>query len=205
MPRQNRVDPFGDIHAVPQRGMLMGNRGNLHLTNGQLVRSFKRKEWVTCLTEFRNRHRSIMEPGHYTELFFLDESTSLAAGHRPCGTCRKEALVRFKDCWRVAMSVPLSVGLDLKEMDKRLHMERLHRNYAIAYLSELPDGVMVLPESESRPHLWWRGKLWEWTFDGYRTPTILQPPTEVSVLTPDSLVKVLDAGYPVMVHTSAGT
>ncbi len=80
MPRRNRVDPFGELHAVPQRGTLMGNRGNLHDVDGKIVRLFKRKEWVTCALKFRHRHRQIMAPGRYTELFFLDEAMSLTAG-----------------------------------------------------------------------------------------------------------------------------
>jgi len=203
MPRRNRVDPFGDIRAVPQRGTLMGNRGNLHDTNGNIVRNFKRKEWVTCALQFRDRHRQIMAPGRYTELFFLDEATSLAAGHRPCGTCRKDALARFKACWRTTMGMTTVETLGLKMVDQRLHAERtLARRWSTA-LKALPDGVMVLPVSDDVPHLWWRGKLLEWTFDGYRSPKLPQYPNTVSVVTPKSLVKVLSAGYPVAVHPSA--
>src|SRR3954468_18219668 len=89
LPRQNRVTPFGDIVANPARGTLMGNRGCLHDASGRIVRPFRLTNWIYCLLEFKGRHRQVMSPGRYTELFFLDEATALAAGHRPCAECQR--------------------------------------------------------------------------------------------------------------------
>ena len=89
MPRMNRVTPFGEIVAVPERGTMMGNRGILHDADGRIRRPWNVKRWLLCVLEFKGRHRTIMAPNRYTELFFLDEATGLAAGHRPCFECRR--------------------------------------------------------------------------------------------------------------------
>ena len=99
MHRQNRVDPEGALVAVAARGTLMGNRGCLHDDGGNIVRQSARDAWVTCLLSFKERQRQIMQPGHYTELFFLDEATALAAGHRPCSECRRERYVAYQEAW----------------------------------------------------------------------------------------------------------
>jgi hypothetical protein len=100
MPLQNRATPFGVIVASEARGNLMGNRGCLHDDNRALSRRrWTTRAWVTCLLSFKGRRRQLMRPGHYTELFFLDEATALAAGHRPCAECRREAFRRFVDGW----------------------------------------------------------------------------------------------------------
>src|SRR3546814_7635859 len=100
MPVRNRVDPYGDIVAVPARGMFMGNRGILHDAEGRLGTSrWKLRAWLICRTCFRGRQRQIMSPNRYTELFFLDEATALAAGHRPCFECRRRDFVQFRDAW----------------------------------------------------------------------------------------------------------
>src|SRR3978361_1384995 len=96
---QNRVDPFGNIINTSARGALMGNRGLLHNDKQTLVRTFKLKAWITCKLEFKERKRTVMAPNQYTELFFLDEATSFAAGHRPCFECRREDYNRFKTNW----------------------------------------------------------------------------------------------------------
>jgi hypothetical protein len=95
MPRQNRVTPFGDIIATPDRGTLMGNRGVLHDGEGRIRRMWQVKRWIVCVLEFRSRKRTVMTPGRYTELFFLDEATALAAGHRPCAECRHTCFLAF--------------------------------------------------------------------------------------------------------------
>ena len=103
MPRQNRVTPFGDIVAVPARGMFMGNRGCLHDASAQLtgriVRPYRLTNWIYCVLSFKGRHRQVMSPGRYTELFFLDEATALAAGHRPCAECQRGRYNEFMRCW----------------------------------------------------------------------------------------------------------
>src|SRR5262245_61405643 len=99
MPRQNRVTPFGEVVAVPERGTFMGNRGVLHDEGGRIRRAWLVKRWILCVLEFKGRHRAIMAPDRYTELFFLDEATGLAAGHRPCAECRRSRFLAFRDAW----------------------------------------------------------------------------------------------------------
>ena len=102
MPRQNRVTPFGDIIATPHRGTFMGNRGVLHDAGGRIKRAWQLKRWIVCVLVFKGRKRQVMTPGHYTELFFLDEATTLAAGHRPCAECRRDRFLAFGRAWRSA-------------------------------------------------------------------------------------------------------
>src|SRR5262245_2769345 len=99
MPRQNRVTPFGEIIATPERGTFMGNRGVLDDETGKIRRTWQVRRWLLCVLEFRGRHRTVMTPGHYTELFFLDEATGLAAGHRPCFECRRDRFRAFQEAW----------------------------------------------------------------------------------------------------------
>lgn len=106
MPLQNRVDPFGTIHAVPAHGTSMGNRGVLHDEQQRIVRPYSTKSWVTCSLRFKGRRRKLVQPGRYTELFFLDEATSIAARHRPCGECRRNRLDEFKEAWIAANGGP---------------------------------------------------------------------------------------------------
>ena len=202
MPRRNRVDPFGELHAVDQRGTLMGNRGNLHDPDGTICRTFKRKAWVTCALDFRGRQRTIMAPGSYTELFFLDEATAFSAGHRPCGTCRKDALSTFKRCWREAKGLAADAPVNLKEVDNLLHNERLG-DPRPASLDTLPGGTMVRIGLENGAYLWWGNRLLKWTFAGYEHDPVTVSVTTVDVITPWCLVELLAAGYPVGVHASA--
>src|SRR5919204_3108497 len=99
VPRRNRVTPFGDIIAAEARGLLFGNRGVLHDEAGKLVRDWQVRRWIACRLRFKGRRRELLRPGKFTELFFLDEATALAAGHRPCAECRREDFVRFRDVW----------------------------------------------------------------------------------------------------------
>ena len=105
MPLQNRVTPFGEIVAVPERGTLMGNRGILHDDAGHIVRSYQVRRWIACRTAFRGRHRQLLQAHSWTELFFLDEATAFAAGHRPCAECRHADYQRFKEAWAVGVWV----------------------------------------------------------------------------------------------------
>ena len=99
MPRRNRVTPLGEIVAVPERGTYFGNRGVLHDEGGRIRRPWQVRRWLICLLEFKGRHRAVMTPNRYTELFFLDEATGLAAGHRPCAECRRARFLAFRDAW----------------------------------------------------------------------------------------------------------
>ena len=124
MPRPNRVNPFGEREAVEARGMFWGNRGALHNDDGEIVRYSRGKGWVTCELDYKQRRRNLLAPGRLTELFFLDEATALAAGHRPCGKCRPDAYRRFKEAWNKAHGGP---PISATEMDEVLHRDRLAR------------------------------------------------------------------------------
>ena len=157
-PLQNRVTPFGDLIRTPARGTLMGNRGRLHDARRQIVRRVASgyRAWVTCRLSFRGRHRTVMTPGRYTELFFLDEATALAAGHRPCGECRRADFLRFREAWLVGNP---DRGLDADApagaIDRELHRDRLGADgRSLAYpatLASLPDGVFVLGRAAVTP------------------------------------------------------
>ena len=121
MPLQNRVTPFGAIVAVEERGLLMGNRGILHDDARRIVRPWQVKRWIACRTEFRGRWRPVMQPRTWTELFFLDEATAFAAGHRPCAECRHADYQRFKAAWAVCSGAAASAD----QMDAVLHGDRL--------------------------------------------------------------------------------
>ena len=126
MPRQNRVTPFGEIVATPERGTFMGNRGVLHDSEGRILRAWQLRRWIACVLEFRGRKRQVMTPGRYTELFFLDEATALAAGHRPCAECRHARFLAFCNAWGSAQPAEgTSPRPTATEIDDRLHSERL--------------------------------------------------------------------------------
>jgi hypothetical protein len=202
MPRQNRVTPDGDLIAVPDRGLFWGNRGALHDPQGRLVRYSRGRAWAICVLSFKGRRRELWAPGRLTELFFLDEATGLAAGHRPCGECRYRDYQAFKRAWSGAFG---GGGPGVAEIDARLHADRLvrpgvRRSYA-ASLSVLPDGVMV--SVGGAPFLVRGGGLLAWTPGGYRSSG--PPPGEdtVTVITPRATVAVLAAGYRPVLHPSA--
>jgi hypothetical protein len=123
VPRQNRVTPFGEPIATPHRGTLMGNRGCLHDAHERIRRVCTVTRWIVCVLQFKGRRRPIMRPGHYTELFFLDEVTALAAGHRPCAECQRERYVTFRQHWAAARGIDGRPSAD--DMDAVLHVERL--------------------------------------------------------------------------------
>jgi len=208
MPLQNRVTPWGEIVATPERGLFMGNRGCLHDGHRRVTKAWARTPWVTCLLEFKERHRVVMSPGQYTELFFLDEATALAAGHRPCATCRRAEYDAFKAQWLEA-NPELAARSEEKitEIDKLLHAERADarrkkRTWS-ARLGDLPDGSMVVRRGTPDPLLVWGGQVHTWTPGGYTAARSLDPDTEVEVLTPFSVVKTLAQGYRPVVHPSA--
>jgi hypothetical protein len=209
MPRQNRVTPFGEIVATPERGLFMGNRGVLHDEGGRIRRPWQVKRWLICVLEFRGRRRAVMTPGRYTELFFLDEATALAAGHRPCAECRHARYVDFRDAWASGNPGLLGAGRAAAEaIDDRLHAERLgpgrSKRTFLAPLDDLPDGVFVTPMGDTgRPYLLWGGRLLAWSPAGY-TGRLRRPRGEVAVLTPASTVGAIQAGYIPEVHSSAG-
>ena len=201
MPLQNRINPEGDICFSPARGTLMGNRGCLHNESKQIVSNSKRDAWVTCLIEFQGRHRPVMAPGQYTELFFLDEATALAAGHRPCASCRRDRYDTFMSAWGKGNrgGAKTLVG----DVDKQMKLDRssLARK-TVANLDGLPDGVIV-KTSDGAFYLLKDGKLFPWSFQGYGKPVpVGSMAGPFVVLTPESTVKAIRAGYVVGVHES---
>lgn len=190
MPLQNRVTPLGELIAHPARGLVYGNRGCLHDEAGRIRRRYAGKRWIACRLEFRGRRRHpLLRPGRYTELFFLDEATAFAAGHRPCAECRREDYVRFGALWRELH--PGSARADA--IDAHLHAERLTAEAWTAPVDELPDGAFLLREDE--PWLVVGSKLLRWTPAGYTERA--QRPTDAaaSVITPPSLVAIVRAGW----------
>ena len=206
MPRQNRVTPAGEIIATPERGTLMGNRGLLHDRNGRIIRPWREKRWIICLLDFRGRKRQVMSPGFYTELFFLDEATALAAGHRPCAECRRERFNDFRDAWLKGNGgkAPVTAG----DIDRQLHEERLGpggtKRMFQAALDELPDGVFVRLPGYQPAWLVWEGQLLAWSAGGYEKRVPRLRGVKVCVLTPPSTVAAIRAGFAPGVHESAG-
>jgi hypothetical protein len=206
MPLQNRVTPFGDLIATPARGLVYGNRGCLHDDAGRIRRRYAVKRWIACRLRFRGWHRSpLLQPGKFTELFFLDEATAFAAGHRPCALCRREDYVRFTEIWRELH--PGEVGADA--MDARLHEERVdpatrgQRHHPLPS-EPLPNGAFVAKEAAA--YLAVDGTLLRWTPFGYEEATERPPADELDLITPPSLVEVLRHGWdPVvpLLHPSA--
>ena len=202
MPLQNRVTPFGDLVAVPERGMFMGNRGVLHDEERRIVRFSQGRRWICCLTEFTGRRRPLMVPGRYTELFFLDEATALAAGHRPCVECRRADAMRFRASWTDANGH--DPGITFAEIDAWLAEERLGAPGVMrrwrAESAVLPDGAMVAIDGDA--FLVEAGRLRPWSMAGYGPACAA--PEEVEVLTPRSIVAAIAAGYAPVLHASAG-
>ncbi|GAC1328937.1 MAG: hypothetical protein NVSMB2_28130 [Chloroflexota bacterium] len=198
---RNRVTPWGTLVATPDRGTLMGNRGVLIDAQGRIVREAQTRRWIACVLSFKNRHRAVMTPGQYTELFFLDEATAFAAGHRPCAECRRPDFLAFQQIWRTVTDASSARAQDI---DRRLAAERTSyhgiKKTFVSNGADLPDGAVVT--RDGRAWLVWRDAFLEWTSGGYRTrqPRFAGP---VEVLTPATLVDVLRARYPVAVHASA--
>lgn len=205
MPLQNRVKPSGEIVAVAERGTMMGNRGGcLHDGERRLgTRRWASRQWICCVLSFKGRRRRVMAPGRYTELFFLDEATALAAGHRPCFECRRADAVRFAELW--AGSRGNRGRASAPDMDARLHAERVmragERRLMRARRGEVPDGTMALVGNA--PHLVRGGRLWPWSFAGYGAPVDLDADHFIGLLTPPSIIAVLKLGYMPMLHASA--
>jgi hypothetical protein len=208
MPRQNRVTPTGDLVAVPDRGTLMGNRGVLHDADGHVRRAWQSRRWIVCVLEFKGRRRPVMAPGRYTELFFLDEATALAAGHRPCAECRRERFNAFRAAWRAAVPEAGPSPPTADAMDRRLHAERVGpgrvKRLFAARLGDVPDGAFVR-HVDRGDDVWLvrHGGLLAWSPGGYTRRIDRPPDTEVAVVTPASTAAALRGGYVPAVHPSA--
>jgi hypothetical protein len=205
MTRQNRVLPTGDIAALPFRGAWMGNRGILHDNEGRLGRArWRHPHWIICRLAFKGRHREIMAPRRYTELFFFDEAVALAAGHRPCAECRRDSFNAYRAAWARGYACPRPSAL---EMDRALHAARIDRRTgrqatARAPLALLPDGAFVRAEG-GEPCLLWRGALHAYLGDGYGPPRPAGGSEHSEVLTPAPSLAALRGGYPVSVRLPA--
>jgi hypothetical protein len=203
MPLQNRVTPTGDIVATPHRGLFTGNRGIIHdpATRTLLKKRWSSPAWITCVCEFRGWRRKVMGSRSWTELFFLDEATAFAAGHRPCFFCRRDDANRFRAAWEEGNGAK---GLRVREIDAVLHRERLDRGRKRLHplplpMTQLPEGTMLRAGEES--YLVSQGNTLRWSFEGYAPAGI--DAASAMLLTPPSTVRALQAGYRPVLHASA--
>jgi hypothetical protein len=200
---QNRVAPTGEIVADPSRGLLMGNRGSLHNPDRQLgTARWRSKLWICCTLDWKGVRRDPMPPGRWTALFFLDEATSLAAGHRPCAYCRYRDYVAYAEAWRQAQG--LASRPKAGEMDAQLHAERVEsrtrrQRTRPARPGDLPDGVMV--RQDGVVGLLLGGAVRPWSFAGYAGR--LKPARQLELLTPPASVAVLAEGYKPLLHPTS--
>lgn len=201
MPLQNRVDPWGNLLAINTRGFWLGNRGILHNDQQQIIRTHTHKAWVICQLNFKGRQRKVFSPNHYSELFFLDEATALAAGHRPCAECQRERFNVFKQLWlKVNWPNHELTRISISEIDKWLHQERIGKNQFYPFV-ELPVGAFF--EHENRPLLNWHNGYYLWTADGYmRIASNLRLRDEIQLITPRSVVNIIKAGFIPQIHRS---
>ena len=200
MPLQNRVTPFGDILAIPQRGMLTGNRGIIHdpATKSLLGRRWTSKAWLVCRCDYGGRRRDVMGGRSWTELFFLDEAVALAAGHRPCFFCRRGAANAFRAAWMTAKggAMPSAAGMDAVLHDERLVNRRKRIHPLPLRLAELPAGAVV--SRGDAAYTMARGLAFRWTHEGYGPPRVLRKAD--GLLTPPSSLEALQAGYRPILH-----
>jgi hypothetical protein len=203
MPLQNRINPLGELFATPARGLLLGNRGGRFHTDAKTLtsRRWASRQWICCVLEFKGRQRDVWGR-FYTELFFLDEPTALAAGHRPCFECRRKEAEAFAEAWREAKRLPARPYAD--EMDIVLHGERLHGRAKRLHrrgIDSLPDAAFVLRSGE--PYAVQGDALLRWTPEGYDSRKPRPRAETVDVLTPPTILAVLSNGYQPHWHPSA--
>jgi hypothetical protein len=191
MPLQNRVTPLGELIATPERGLVYANRGCLHDSEGRIRRSYAVKRWIACQLEFRGWQRpALLMPGRFTELFFLDEATALAAGHRPCALCRRADYNDLIALWSKLHpdqrgADAIDAQLQYERLDAHTHERRLHE----APFAELPDGAFVM--RDDRPWLLLGNQLLAWSPGGYRDRSPRPARGTATLITPPSLVALL--------------
>jgi hypothetical protein len=207
MPLRNRVTPLSELIADPARGLVYGNRGCLHDEAGDIRRRYATRRWIACRLQFKGwLRRPLLQPGKFTELFFLDEATAFAAGHRPCALCRREDYVRFMEIWRELH--PGQHGADA--IDEQLQAERLDpktrtQRHHEALIDDLPDGAFVL--RDDHPWLVSGAELLRWSPAGYDARAPRPAHTRTTVITTPSLLAVLRTGWRgavTLVHPTAG-
>jgi hypothetical protein len=204
VPLQNRVTPSGDIIADPHRGLFTGNRGIIHdpRTRTLLTKRWASKAWLVCVCDYKGRRRDVMGTRSWTELFFLDEATALAAGHRPCFFCRRGAAEAFVAAWQQGNRV---ADLRAGQLDTVLHRERMEGRTKRLHplpgaFEDLPDGAMIRAGNDE--YLMRQGRPLRWSAGGYRQIGDALPRSAL-LLTPPSTVRTLRSGYRPVVHPSA--
>jgi hypothetical protein len=209
VPRRNRIDPWGDVHVAGGRGLFTGNRGCLVDDHGAVVRHHHSPLWIVCVTEFRDWRHPLAAPHRWTPIFFLDDAVALAAGHRPCAFCRRDAYRSYRDA--VTTSLAASKPLLAAALDRRLVGERHRRGRGLARaadrivwearIGDLPSGTVVVDDRRAR--LLIDDRLLAFTFEGW-TAAIDRPRTgSVHVLTPPTSVAALANGFSPLLHPSA--
>lgn len=211
MPRRNRVDPWGDLHAVPNRGNFTGNRGCLVNDSGDIRRHHSGNLWIICRLVFRDFNHPLAAPRIWTPLFFLDDAVALAAGHRPCGFCRRDDY----ESYRLAVEAS-DLGRDrLKagDLNRRLAEERLGKGRGLDRrtdrilwsdnLDALPIGTVVIPPGKQEPHLVTQASLQPFRFEGWGSPIKRKQGIRVQILTPPTSVAALADGFTAQLHSSA--
>jgi hypothetical protein len=197
----NRVDPFGQIVAIDQRGMFMGNRGSIHRAPNEIARPWQVRRWITCVLEYKGWVAPKWQPGRWTPLFFWDEAVALAAGHRPCALCRHGDYVAWLDAWESAHGERPKAD----PMDMRMHTDRLagrEQRRHIRSWRELPVGTfVVLEDPEGMPAVVFdEDRIVPWSADGYGEPIDRPLRGDAEVLTPQATVEVLRHGYEPQLH-----
>ncbi len=210
MPRRNRVDPWGDLHAVSGRGLFTGNRGCLVDDHENVVRHHGSSLWIICLTKFRDWCWPLARPRRWTPVFFLDEAVALAAGHRPCGLCRRDAYRAYRDAVSTARGA--AAPLRAADLNRLLQAERLRRGRGIERrddrrvwslpFRDLPAGAVIIG-ADGIPRLVQQDRLLRFTFDGWTAPQRRPLTGHATVLTPPTSVAALREGYVPALHCSA--
>lgn len=210
MPLQNRVTAFGEIVAASARGTLTGNRGALAVAPGRLgAARWRSRAWIACSLSWKDVRRTPMRPGTWTELFFLDEATAFAAGHRPCALCRRGDFRRFRAAWRAGHGLAAEAPLRATEIDAALHAARIDlatraQRRVPARLADMPEGAMIARAGRlGEAFLVLRGALLPWSLDGYGARERFDPHEPIETLTPEPVLAAFAAGYRPALHDSA--
>lgn len=208
-PRLNRVDPFGDLHATPERGLLTGNRGCLVDDDRNVVRHHHGNLWISCVTTYKDWRSPLDQPRHWTPLFFLDDAVALAAGHRPCGLCRREQHASYQKA--VGAGLGRAETVSATELNRLLASERLSRGRGLARAGDrlpwdmaahlVPDGAVVV--RDGAPHLVVGDRLLAFHFAGWRSPQARPATGDLLVLTPPTSTLALSNGFQPLLHPSA--
>ncbi len=210
-PRRNRVDPWGDLHSVSPRGLFTGNRGCLVDDEGNLVRHHNGNLWITCVTQFKDWNHPLEEPNTWTPLFFLDDAVALAAGHRPCGLCRRSDYLAF----RGAISSTHNTGqvLSAADLNRRIAAERYRRGSGLVRagdrvlssqaLDDLPTGAVIIDQATRAPLLVTEHHLQRFSFEGWSPPADRPRNITAEVLTPPTAIVALMNGFIPQLHPTA--